>query len=670
MSFAHDKNSEIALIFPPNWDISLPYLSIPCLSAFLRSRNIPVYGIDANIQAFHYLMRTDNIKRCLEHIKNNQNHSIDMKHKTLLNKTEKIADEIIQYKDDALKYFESPYNLRDYHKLLWSKSILEEVYDIYSARYYPVQFSFSNNTIYNLVNRFNPKEIIEFSNNDDYPLRSYYEMELIPQILENNPSLSLIGISVISRDQLLHSIYLAKLLKKARPDIHITSGGCFFYFHSEKIKGNIYPLDLYFDSIIFGQGEIPLYNLFNILKGKKSEGDEYANILFTKDPQSFYFKNLAKNFKDYPSPDFDDYQLKKYISNDIMLPYQMASGCYYGKCSFCNSRCATTSDYILKDPLKVFNDIKWMKERYNCSIFHINDEALNFNSFIKIHEKLSKLNLSFVTEARFEKNLTKDKLEKLKKAGIKKIAFGFESANEKVLNLMQKGYEIKKAKEILENCYDTGIEVHLFGILGFPGETEADRLDTINFIRDLKHFKNSLLFSYSFHLFLLEYGSDIFYNPSKYGINEIIEKEKFNFAFEYKLIGDDQIYDSDSYSSIRDEFYEKLYSYKPIAKEFPFFSELIYLQHFEKEEYKKILTIKKPHINDRLILKTGEDKQKFVYDLKNKSFYAIDNMVYDIFILMKEKGNTDLSLIASELKIPKAFIKSKLKNFGFDYLIK
>src|SRR4029078_13266593 len=47
----------VALIYPPTCDPTAPYLAVPMLTGFLRTNGVDVLPIDANVEAFDFLLR-------------------------------------------------------------------------------------------------------------------------------------------------------------------------------------------------------------------------------------------------------------------------------------------------------------------------------------------------------------------------------------------------------------------------------------------------------------------------------------------------------------------------------------------------------------------------------------------------------------------------------------
>ena len=66
-------------------------------------------------------------------------------------------------------------------------------------------------------------------------------------------------------------------------------------------------------------------------------------------------------------------------------------------------------------------------------------------------------------------------------------------------------------------------------IIVFHGETKEEMLETIKFFK--KHYYLGL--NPSFSIFVLNFGSEVFENPEKYGISNIEKHEKYFYKSAY-----------------------------------------------------------------------------------------------------------------------------------------
>lgn len=74
-------------------------------------------------------------------------------------------------------------------------------------------------------------------------------------------------------------------------------------------------------------------------------------------------------------------------------------------------------------------------------------------------------------------------IRKMKKAGCGGLTLGMESFSDHVLKLMAKGSTVKESKDMLVRVKEAGMRVEINLIVGFPGETEEDVAETIDFVK-------------------------------------------------------------------------------------------------------------------------------------------------------------------------------------------
>jgi hypothetical protein len=74
----------------------------------------------------------------------------------------------------------------------------------------------------------------------------------------------------------------------------------------------------------------------------------------------------------------------------------------------------------------------------------------------------------------------------MKLAGCSEIAYGVESANQKTLNLINKGEGVDDIRRAIVSTKKLGMTVRATLILGLPGEDERDILNTLNFLLDVE----------------------------------------------------------------------------------------------------------------------------------------------------------------------------------------
>ena len=76
--------------------------------------------------------------------------------------------------------------------------------------------------------------------------------------------------------------------------------------------------------------------------------------------------------------------------------------------------------------------------------------------------------------------------ELLKKAGFVQIEYGIESGSQKVLQIMNKRATVEQNRKAITLTQKVGIRALANIIVGTPGETKLDLLETMKFLREVK----------------------------------------------------------------------------------------------------------------------------------------------------------------------------------------
>jgi hypothetical protein len=117
----------------------------------------------------------------------------------------------------------------------------------------------------------------------------------------------------------------------------------------------------------------------------------------------------------------------------------------------------------------------------------------------------------------------------MRRAGCARLYMGLESANRRVLQLMDKGTTPERMASILKMCHDAGIAVEAGVFDGFPSETSAEAEETYRFIRDHRH----VLTRADVGSFRLLKGAPIAESPERYGITLEDEPKKRWYHLRY-----------------------------------------------------------------------------------------------------------------------------------------
>ncbi len=137
--------------------------------------------------------------------------------------------------------------------------------------------------------------------------------------------------------------------------------------------------------------------------------------------------------------------------------------------------------------------------------------------------------IKWTTLIRFEETLQGPAVWELAaKSGCCTLYYGMESANERVLNLMDKHAKKSVIERNLREAGQAGIWNHVMAFYGFPGETREEALETRQFIVDNQPNIHSVELFY----FVAYRHTPMVRHPEKFGIT-IHKQEEYDLPLDY-----------------------------------------------------------------------------------------------------------------------------------------
>jgi hypothetical protein len=128
-----------------------------------------------------------------------------------------------------------------------------------------------------------------------------------------------------------------------------------------------------------------------------------------------------------------------------------------------------------------------------------------------------RLEIRWGAEIRLEKYWSKERCELLRRSGCVAVSVGFESGNQRVLDLMAKGTTPAQVKRTIQAMHGADIAVQMMGFTGFPTETFEEARDSIDFLVD-----NRDLWTFGgLGDFVLTPGAIVAKEPARFGISDV-----------------------------------------------------------------------------------------------------------------------------------------------------
>ncbi|MEK7797820.1 MAG: radical SAM protein, partial [Nitrospirota bacterium] len=418
----------------------------------------------------------------------------------------------------------------DADKLEWALNTFREVMQYISAAYYPASLVF-----YPMESNlgYRPgvsKEI--FACLDDEQVNVYRDVcrqLVLPAVSREMPDV--VGVSLGTQMQLQAGLTFCKMIKEAFPNIHVTVGGNIITRLQEELPKHGRFFTEVFDSAIMYEGEHALLWLLEALAG----GREMAKVpnLMYRDGDAIHVNTEVYTEKTtaLPLPDFDGFPLDSYFVPVRILPYLATRGCYWGRCTFCDHGQGYFDQYRGMPAHEVVRQVKALKEKYHAEHFLFADESYPPALFKKVIQMLVEQNvgIKWTTLIRFEETLEDPAIWTLAaRAGCCTLYYGMESANERVLGLMDKHVKKSIIERNLREAAKAGIWNHVMAFYGFPGESRAEAEETRQFLLDNKENISSVELFY----FVAYRHTPMVRSPEKFGIT-IHKQEEYDLPLDY-----------------------------------------------------------------------------------------------------------------------------------------
>ena len=332
---------------------------------------------------------------------------------------------------------------------------------------------------------------------------------LVSIILRNDPEL--LGFSVMFPRQILFTLAIAKRIKEQESgkNIKIVLGGSGM---ASVYQDDILECCPYIDAVFAGEGERGLKLL---IEGRPFE--EIPGLIYRKDNFiHFNQKPQTLSLAELPTPDFSQFDLNKYLTPEVVLPYICSRGCLWRRCRFCAHN-FSFAGYRCKSSKAAVDEIETLILKYGVNHFYFADQYLDVLYLEKLSDEILKrgIKINFHCMGRPTADYTAERLGKLAKAGCKWISWGVETGSQRLIDIANKGVQVKDIENILKYSHESGINNLLMMIFGLPTSTDNDLYETFDFLENAADFIDSMTES----TFLLYEETAFAKSPSKYDLH-------------------------------------------------------------------------------------------------------------------------------------------------------
>lgn len=300
---------------------------------------------------------------------------------------------------------------------------------------------------------------------------------------------SLVGFSV-NECSMRSSLHVARRIKALRPKAFVLFGGQAFA-EPERIERCLRSGVV--DAVAFADGEATVVDVARALaQGRAPESCPGLRVLrggavvSTGEREPVDLDALP--FLDYAALDLAAYDVPDNLyQRSLMI---MASRGCIRRCEFCGNR-APWEGYRFMSGRRIFDEIKHQLAEHPGRFSELKFYDIVVNGDMRRTRELCGLivadpsvRLSWEeVNCVVRPEMDLETLRLMRAAGCHRITYGIESGSDRVLRLMRKGQTSAMAERVLRDTHEAGLVTTANFMFGYPGETEADFEETLEFAR-------------------------------------------------------------------------------------------------------------------------------------------------------------------------------------------
>ncbi|MBW1677686.1 MAG: B12-binding domain-containing radical SAM protein, partial [Deltaproteobacteria bacterium] len=289
---------------------------------------------------------------------------------------------------------------------------------------------------------------------------------------------ALVGLTAYQRT-MLYVIGLARFIKSVNTNIKIAIGGPQATFMPSVAFAELPEIDY----ISRSSGEVTLLGIARAIENGTPFSD-LSGVTYKNASGAVYETADLEGFADldsYPSPYLDDVFDYSCMSEAIMLT---SRGCPH-HCIYCYTPHAFKHKVSFHSVDRVIEEIRWIRKKGVRRLWFA-DPNISFKParLIGLLDRILTKGLETEMWLQTRADLVNPEvMKKMKRAGVSTIAFGLESASERVLTKLGKHISVQTVAKAISLAQSEDIEVELFTIFGLPYETFEDALKTLEFVK-------------------------------------------------------------------------------------------------------------------------------------------------------------------------------------------
>lgn len=489
----------IVLLYPPLTDPTSPYHSLTYLRSHASAQGFTDITIrDANIEAFHHSLRPERFAAVVAEVRARRDRLLAANRLTDEQSAHLAALLAVDLADrpallDAIDVLRDPERFYDYEQYRRAIGRVQSWMTILSGLGSPGQFhgfDFAGATGLNLSasKDLTDPAVLATVN---APYQAYYDQVLVPELLGG---VDLVGVNITYTAQLPFALGLARTLRRAAPDLPLVAGGTevsdvWKYADRPETFDRVFAE---YDATVVGEGESAFLTLLSARQRGAWPNDASVRLAArhrAPDAAPAAPTLSIERLASLATPDYDGLPWDLYLSPHRFVYYSPTRGCYWNRCTFCDyglNGDGPTSPWRQDPVTRVVEQVAQISAQSQFVYFSVDVLApatmLRFAEAVVEHG----IDVRWGAEIRLEKYWSPERCNLLRRSGCVAVSVGFESGNDRVLGLIDKGVTVEQTRRTVANLAAAGIAVQMMGFTGFPGETASEANDSISFLRGIR----------------------------------------------------------------------------------------------------------------------------------------------------------------------------------------
>ncbi len=345
---------------------------------------------------------------------------------------------------------------------------------------------------------------------------------------------AVVMISIPFPGNLFSALRCGQWLKRQRPEITVVMGGGFVNTELRSLSDpRVFD---YTDFITLDDGERPIESLLQYLDGRRELSALRRTFCLQNGSVTYIDHSEEADYtqSETGTPDYSGLPLDHYLSIiETLNPMHrlwsdgrwnkltLAHGCYWGKCTFCDTSLDYIKSYHPVSAALICDRMEEIIRQTGEHGFHFVDEAAPPALMRDLALEILRRGLcvSWWTNIRFEKSFTRDLCQLLKASGCIAVSGGLEVASDRLLKLIKKGVTVEQVAKVCRNFTEADIMVHAYLMYGFPTQSSQETIDSLEMVRQL--FELGTIQSAFWHQFAMTAHSPVGIDPEAFCVKNV-----------------------------------------------------------------------------------------------------------------------------------------------------